>query len=126
MSRKEEYEQKAEELITPIVEANGFELVDVEYVKEGSNWYDCRTTADLILDEASSIRLKIKKTGEKLTVFENISLDAFPKRPNKTTRVRLILTFTSEHTAMVRVQDLGFGEFFPSSGIVVKKEIKID
>jgi len=27
---------------------------------------------------------------------------------------------------MVRVQDLGFGEFFPSSGIVVKKEIKID
>ena len=33
--------------------------------KEGSNWYDCRTTADLILDEASSIRLKIKKTGEK-------------------------------------------------------------
>ena len=35
MSRREEYEQKAEELITPIVEANGFELVDVEYVKEG-------------------------------------------------------------------------------------------
>lgn len=94
--------------------------------KEGSNWYDCRTTADLILDDASSIRLKIKKTGEKLTMFENISLEAFPKRPNKTTRVRLILTFTSEHTAMVRVQDLGFGEFFPSSGIVVKKEIKID
>ena len=92
--------------------------------KEGSNWYDCRTTADLILDQASSIRLKIKKTGEKLTVFENISLDAFQKRPNKTTRVRLILTFTSEHTAMVRVQDLGFGEFFPSSGIVSRKKLK--
>ena len=39
MSRREEYEQKAEELITPIVEANGFELVDVEYVKEAGNWY---------------------------------------------------------------------------------------
>ena len=39
MSRREEYEQKAEELITPIVEANGFELVDVEYVKEGGTWY---------------------------------------------------------------------------------------
>ena len=23
----------------PIIEANNFELVDVEYVKEGSNWY---------------------------------------------------------------------------------------
>ncbi len=39
MSRKEEYEQRAEALLAPIVEANGFELVDVEYVKEAGNWY---------------------------------------------------------------------------------------
>lgn len=39
MSKREVYEQKTEELITPIVEAAGFELVDVEYVKEGSVWY---------------------------------------------------------------------------------------
>ena len=39
MSRKEEYEAKTEALLSPIVEEYGFELVDVEYVKEGSNWY---------------------------------------------------------------------------------------
>ena len=39
MARREKYEAKAEALITPIIEANHFELVDVEYVKEGSNWY---------------------------------------------------------------------------------------
>jgi len=39
MTKKEMYEQKAEELLLPIVNANAFELVDVEYVKEGSNWY---------------------------------------------------------------------------------------
>lgn len=39
MSKRETYEQKAEALITPIVESQGFELVDVEYVKEGSTWY---------------------------------------------------------------------------------------
>ena len=39
MSRREEYEMKTEALITPIVDEKGFELVDVEYVKEGSNWY---------------------------------------------------------------------------------------
>ena len=39
MSKRETYEQKAEALILPIVEAQGFELVDVEYVKEGSNYY---------------------------------------------------------------------------------------
>ena len=39
MSRREEYEQKAEALLAPIVEEAGFELVDVEYVKEAGNWY---------------------------------------------------------------------------------------
>ena len=39
MSRKEIYEQKAGELLLPIVESHGFELVDVEYVKEAGNWY---------------------------------------------------------------------------------------
>lgn len=39
MSKREIYEAKAEELVLPIVEANHFELVDVEYVKEAGNWY---------------------------------------------------------------------------------------
>lgn len=39
MSRREEYQQRAEALLTPIVEEQGFELVDVEYVKEAGCWY---------------------------------------------------------------------------------------
>ena len=39
MSKKEVYEQKTEEILLPIVEEYGFELVDVEYVKEGGTWY---------------------------------------------------------------------------------------
>ncbi len=39
MSKKEIYEQKTEEILLPIMEKHGFELWDVEYVKEGSNWY---------------------------------------------------------------------------------------
>ena len=39
MSKRESYEWKTEELLLPIVEEYRFELVDVEYVKEGSNWY---------------------------------------------------------------------------------------
>ena len=36
---KKDYEQTTEELITPIIAAHNFELVDVEWVKEGANWY---------------------------------------------------------------------------------------
>ena len=39
MSRREAYEQKTEELLEPIVREKGFELVDVEYVKEAGTWY---------------------------------------------------------------------------------------
>ncbi len=39
MTKRETYEQKAEQMLLPIIEENKFELVDVEYVKEGGNWY---------------------------------------------------------------------------------------
>ena len=37
--KRTEIVDKVEELVTPIIDENDFELVDVEYVKEGANWY---------------------------------------------------------------------------------------
>lgn len=39
MSKASGYEAKTEELIQPILNRMNFELVDVEYVKEGGTWY---------------------------------------------------------------------------------------
>ena len=39
MARREEYEERTEKLLGPILDENHFELVDVEYVKEGGSWY---------------------------------------------------------------------------------------
>lgn len=39
MSKRETYEAKTENLLSPIAEANGVEIYDVEYVKEGSDYY---------------------------------------------------------------------------------------
>ena len=39
MSKREEYAARTEALLEPIMTEHHFELVDVEYVKEGSNWY---------------------------------------------------------------------------------------
>lgn len=36
---KRDYESRTEELLTPIAEAAGVSVYDVEYVKEGSEWY---------------------------------------------------------------------------------------
>lgn len=39
MAKREDYELKTERLVEPLMEENNFELVDVEYVREGSNWF---------------------------------------------------------------------------------------
>ena len=39
MSKREEYEKLTENMVMPIIEANKYELVDVEYVKEAGNYY---------------------------------------------------------------------------------------
>ena len=36
---KKDYESRTESLIQPLIDENHFELVDVEWVKEGANWY---------------------------------------------------------------------------------------
>ena len=39
MSKREKYEARTEELLKPIADANHVEIYDIEYVKEGSDWY---------------------------------------------------------------------------------------
>ena len=39
LSKREDFEQRTEELLIPILEKYEFDLVDVEYVKEAGTWY---------------------------------------------------------------------------------------
>lgn len=39
MTKRESYEQRTEKFLLPLMEEHGFELVDVEFVKEAGIWY---------------------------------------------------------------------------------------
>ena len=39
LTKREEYEARAEQMLMPLMEEHHFELVDVEYVKEAGQWY---------------------------------------------------------------------------------------
>lgn len=39
MAKSRNYEERTQELLLPIVQENGLGIYDVEYVKEGSDWY---------------------------------------------------------------------------------------
>lgn len=69
MSKRENYETRTEELLKPIADANGVEIYDVEYVKEGSEWYlrcyidkeegvninDCEAVSRALSDELDKV-----------------------------------------------------------------------
>ena len=65
MARRVDIETKTEELVLPIIKANNFELVDVEYVKEGANWY-LRVYADkeggIAIDDCVLISRSLEET----------------------------------------------------------------
>ena len=54
-----------------------------------------------------------------------IDLTEFPKRPPKTTRISVDFKYLTENKFQITITDLGFGEFFKSSGMSVTKEIEI-
>ena len=39
MAKRESYEERTEKLLLPVAQKNGVEIYDVEYVKEGADWY---------------------------------------------------------------------------------------
>ena len=58
---------------------------------------------------------------------ENFTLDLreFPQREPNTTRIEVDFKYIDEDKFEIQIRDLGFGEFFESSGMVVKREITI-
>lgn len=91
----------------------------------GSNWYEARVSAEFILDDVHTLELMITPFSTQRVETVGISLAELPARPNKTTRIQLIVSFASENHVTVRVIDKGFGELFPASGQVIRKDFLI-
>ena len=62
MAKKEEIERRVEEMLTPILDGFGFDLWDVEYVREGKEYY-LRAYIDkeggIMIDDCVSVSRKL-------------------------------------------------------------------
>ncbi len=92
----------------------------------GANWYEAGAQADCIIDDVDGINLIIVSAKDKSSYTKFISLKGFPKRPNKTTRVRITLGYVNDTDFEVMIRDMGFGELFKPSGTAVKEIIRMD
>ena len=87
-------------------------------IEAGKNWYECKASCELILDDTTELVFVVGTFGEKQKKKVIMGLPGLPERPNKTTRLSLSLAYVSQKRCRVQVKDLGFGEMFPSSGKV--------
>ena len=92
----------------------------------GENWYGYSAYVEFIPSEQNYVdidimpvdRYKDKKTAR-------ISLNEFPKRPDRCTRVGMRLKLIAPGRLGIVLKDKGFGELYPGSGIEIHEEIDI-
>ena len=91
----------------------------------GENWFDISTTVEFLLASGHRVELIVTPLDGKEIRKINVSLDGIPGRPDKTTRLKMKISFTSGDTVRIHIEDLGFGEIFPTSNMKWDTEVKI-
>ncbi len=107
-----------------LIDNNGRNMVIV-LSKAGTNWYEAGAVTECILDNIDRVQLVVTLQMENISKNIIVDVSDFPSRPNKTTRIQLSLAYKDDDTFEIVVKDMGFGEFFKSSGKIVKKAIKV-
>lgn len=100
--------------------------VQMALASAGESWYEARGVLEVILDNQDEIELTITPHQDpKQKRVVKIPLEGFPKRPNKTTRVRIAAGFLDEKTMVIKVKDLGFGELYPKTDAQIRQEVMV-
>lgn len=84
----------------------------------GINWFDAGASADIILDGGDTLLFTATPITGGTAKTLTMTLDPLPAREPRTTRMNMELRMTSVNELMIRVTDLGFGEYEPPSGNV--------
>lgn len=100
--------------------------IQIALASAGESWYEARSVLEVILDGQEEIELIITSPQDpRQKRLVRIPLEGFPKRPPKTTRVRIAVGFLDERTMVVKIVDRGFGELFPKTDAEIRQEVRV-
>ncbi|MDY3920057.1 MAG: DUF5716 family protein [Candidatus Limivivens sp.] len=84
-------------------------------ISAGINWYMARHECEFILDDTREL-VFYSRHLDGTQMVHTVTLTDLPSRPNRATRIRLRMEFTAKNRCRVRMEDLGLGSLYPSSG----------
>lgn len=85
-------------------------------ITAGVNWYEAEKVCECILDGGQELEFVLSPMDSGREFVSRMPLPGLPQRPPKMTRLQLHLAFESARTCVIQVQDLGFGDMYPSGG----------
>ena len=88
----------------------------------GVNWYEADQVTEFYLQEGNQIRLKITPLIGKEIRTAMITLENLPPGIS---RLKAILFLETENCLTAEIEDLGFGEFRASSGMIWRETIEL-
>lgn len=91
----------------------------------GTNWYEAGCDFDVILEGGAEVDFLITPLTGGNMVERSVKLPGLPERPRGTTRLNIHVEMTAVDLAAVTIEDLGFGELFPSSGKAWSSEMQV-
>ena len=87
-------------------------------IRAGVSWYEAKGSCEVLLDGSPELSFWLQPPESRHAKVACLELSDLPKRPNRTTRLRISAKALSDDRVQLRIRDLGFGEIFPGSGKV--------
>lgn len=91
----------------------------------GDPWYYSDKELNIIPFSTKTLDMSIVPMEERQRRNIRIPLDFLPKRPDKTTLVKLTVHFVNAHNITITLKDQGFGELFPASDSTFIQEVSL-
>lgn len=94
-------------------------------VNWGSHWYESDSRLEVLINDLDEIKIRIESLTDNKNVEKSISLDGLTMRDDYSIRATIEVMFLNERSCKIIVKDIGFGDFFPSTGFQAEELIDL-
>jgi hypothetical protein len=89
-------------------------------ISAGKNWFETRGECELILSGSPEVDFWKQLPNSREAKIETLELTDLPRRPDRTTRLRITASPVADDKIEIEIKDLGFGEIFRGTDKVWK------
>lgn len=104
---------------------NGDQNETLSLVSWGMHSFECNNQWEILLEDTEDIELYVESLYKGHVGTHTISLESIPERESYSIRLLVEVVVIDSETFQITFKDLGFGDFYPSTGYEMETIIKL-